>query len=192
MMLDPDLLDQARAAGGRLMDAERNADVARADFHHAVRRLQLAGGSLREIAEALGLSHQRVHQIVEGAGGSRPWRIAVRRARSEAKRVRPDPEQLHCSFCDKNGKQVKKLIAGPGIFICDECIAKADQVIATGEVAATPLSEIKSLGEDAAVARCSFCGKRRHQVPGLAAAAAGTICVECLALCREIIVEELG
>jgi hypothetical protein len=192
MALDSGLLEQARAAEARLIDAERTVEVTRADFHHAVRRLQLAGGSLREIADALGLSHQRVHQIVEGAGGSRPWRIAVRKARSEAKRVRPDPELLHCSFCGKNGKQVKKLIAGPGIFICDQCIAQADQVIATGEAAATPLSAIKPVGEDAAAARCSFCGKRRHQVPGLAAVAAGTICAECLTLCREIIAEELG
>ena len=69
MPLHQELLDDARTAEARLIDAERAADVARADFHHAVRRLQLSGGSLREIAEALGLSHQRVHQIVEGAGG---------------------------------------------------------------------------------------------------------------------------
>jgi hypothetical protein len=183
MALDTSLLDQARAAEVRLVDAERNAEVARADFHHAVRRLQLAGGSLREIADALGLSHQRVHQIVEGAGGARPWRSMVRRDR------RADTELL-CSFCGKTQKQVKKLIAGPGVFICDQCIGKADRVVRTGEVAATPLSAIKALGEDVAAAKCSFCGKRRHQVPGIAAAAGGAICTECLALCHEILTEE--
>ena len=74
MPLDTGLLEQAKAAEERVIDAEHAADVARADFHRAVRRLQLAGGSLREIADALGLSHQRVHQIVESAGGSRRWR----------------------------------------------------------------------------------------------------------------------
>ena len=191
MALDAGLLDQAHAAEARLIDAERDAEVARADFYYAVRRLQLAGGSLREIAHALGLSHQRVHQIVEGAGGSRPWRIA-RRLHRDVAAVRPDPEPLCCSFCGKNQKQVKKLIAGPGISICDQCIAKADTVIATGEVAATPLSAVKPVGEDAATARCSFCGKRRHQLPGLAAAAGGMICTECLTLCREIVAEELA
>ena len=31
-------------------------------------------------------------------------------------------ELLKCSFCGKSQKQVKKLIAGPGVYICDECI----------------------------------------------------------------------
>ncbi len=70
MGLDADLLDRAKTAEARVIDAEHAAEVARADFHRAVRRLQLAGASLREIADALGLSHQRVHQIVESAGGS--------------------------------------------------------------------------------------------------------------------------
>jgi ClpX C4-type zinc finger len=189
MTLDSGLLEQARAAEGRLIDAERNADVARADFHHAVRRLQLAGGSLREIADTLGLSHQRVHQIVEGAGGSRPWRISMGRHKDPARR---GTGLLYCSFCGKSQKQVKKLIAGPGIYICDECVAKAGHVVATGEAAATPLSGIRSLGEDAAAVRCSFCGKRRHQVPGLAEGAGATICTECLELCGEIITGELS
>ena len=31
-------------------------------------------------------------------------------------------ELLKCSFCGKSQKQVKKLIAGPGVYICDECV----------------------------------------------------------------------
>ena len=67
------LLVEARQAQERLIDAERDVDVARAEFHRAVRRLHLHGSSLRELAAGLGLSHQRVHQIVEEAGGSRRW-----------------------------------------------------------------------------------------------------------------------
>jgi ATP-dependent Clp protease ATP-binding subunit ClpX len=29
---------------------------------------------------------------------------------------------LNCSFCGKSQREVKKLIAGPGVYICDECI----------------------------------------------------------------------
>ena len=29
---------------------------------------------------------------------------------------------LHCSFCGKNQNEVAKLIAGPSVFICDECV----------------------------------------------------------------------
>ena len=36
-----------------------------------------------------------------------------------------------CSFCKKNNTQVKKLIAGPGVYICDECVTLCDQIIAT-------------------------------------------------------------
>ena len=35
-------------------------------------------------------------------------------------------EQLLCSFCGKSQRQVKKLIAGPGVYICDECIDLCD------------------------------------------------------------------
>ena len=35
----------------------------------------------------------------------------------------PDrPPELLCSFCGKSHGQVKKLIAGPGVYICDECV----------------------------------------------------------------------
>ncbi len=71
--MDEELLAEALRAEERLIDAERDAEVYRAEFHRAVRRLHLSGASLRELAGALGLSHQRVHQIVESAGGSRRW-----------------------------------------------------------------------------------------------------------------------
>jgi ATP-dependent Clp protease ATP-binding subunit ClpX len=38
-------------------------------------------------------------------------------------------EILKCSFCSKSQKQVRKLIAGPGVFICDECIELCNEII---------------------------------------------------------------
>jgi ATP-dependent Clp protease ATP-binding subunit ClpX len=38
-------------------------------------------------------------------------------------------EQLLCSFCGKSQPQVKKLIAGPGVYICDECIDLCNEII---------------------------------------------------------------
>jgi len=38
-------------------------------------------------------------------------------------------ELLKCSFCGKTQKQVKKLIAGPGVYICDECIDLCNEII---------------------------------------------------------------
>lgn len=37
---------------------------------------------------------------------------------------------LHCSFCGKSQKEVKKLIAGPNVYICDECIQLCNDIIA--------------------------------------------------------------
>jgi ATP-dependent Clp protease ATP-binding subunit ClpX len=45
-------------------------------------------------------------------------------------------ELLKCSFCGKSQKQVKKLIAGPGVYICDECIERCNE-ISEGELADT-------------------------------------------------------
>jgi ATP-dependent Clp protease ATP-binding subunit ClpX len=38
-------------------------------------------------------------------------------------------DQLLCSFCGKSQRQVKKLIAGPGVYICDECIDLCNEII---------------------------------------------------------------
>jgi Clp amino terminal domain, pathogenicity island component len=66
MTLDKDILTEARELRSRLLDLQHQADRAKLDYHHSIRRLHAAGGSMREIAEVLDLSHQRVHQIVEG------------------------------------------------------------------------------------------------------------------------------
>jgi len=64
MTLDDPILVEAKAARETVLELERQQEHARVDYHHQIRRLHAAGGSLREIADALGLSHQRVHQIV--------------------------------------------------------------------------------------------------------------------------------
>jgi len=44
-------------------------------------------------------------------------------------RVGDTSDLLKCSFCGKSQKQVKKLIAGPGVYICDECIELCNEII---------------------------------------------------------------
>jgi hypothetical protein len=193
--VNDELLAEARRAQERLIDAERDVDVARAEFYRAVRRLHLHGASLRELAASLGLSHQRVHQIVEEAGGSRRWIRMGNRGR------RPDPLLLACSFCGKQQHEVRKLIAGPGVYICDPCIALAENVISSGDPADTELGTMNALPAHATRLKCSFCGKDRRQADGLAVmpavtlertSASAAICSECLDLCDEIITEELS
>ena len=44
-------------------------------------------------------------------------------------RIGDGADLLKCSFCGKTQKQVKKLIAGPGVYICDECIELCNEII---------------------------------------------------------------
>ena len=53
-------------------------------------------------------------------------------------------EQLLCSFCGKSQRQVKKLIAGPGVYICDECIDLCNEII-DEELTAPPSFDIDNL-----------------------------------------------
>jgi hypothetical protein len=196
--MEDKLLGEARQARERLIGAEHDAEVARAEFHRAVWRLHLRGASLREIGAALGLSHQRVHQIVEVAGGTR------RRGR------RRNPWlDLACTFCGRPQPKVGKLISVPGVHICEACVKLAEAVLSSGSAAATQLGPMMAVPEQDRETRCRFCGKPRDQVAGLAAMSVeasgkeatrvsakvsglAAICAECLSFCDEIIGDKLA
>ena len=175
MDLDRELLDRARSAGARLEEAERQALLSRADYHTAIRRLHLSGGSLRAIAEALSLSHQRVQQIVRDAGGS--WWTRVWRAR----RIRPDAV---CTWCGRPPSEVSKLIAGPRVYICDACVAAAETAATSGRDAD---GRFARRSKPRAAWRCAFCGRRAGWDRSLVTASAGHVCTECLRTCGEIL-----
>ena len=156
MALEDHLLLQARDASDRLARSQQAMDDARTDYHQAIRRLHLAGGSLRDIAEALEVSYQRVHQIIQGTGGLPDWR-------------RKRPADLACSFCGVSQSDASKLIAGPGVAICDRCVSQSRHSRTASAV---------SSGE------CSFCGASSG---ALVAGAAGRICVSCVDFCDEVI-----
>lgn len=181
MALDPDRLDDARHHRARMLHAVQEADVARADFEHAIRRLHAAGATFREIGSAFDLSHQRVHQIVDD-GSPR------RRRRDRAKAVGRPPL---CSFCGRDQTTAKKLVAGPGVCICERCAALAVQAGTTRESAADGGIRLTVLPTGAS-ATCRFCRKDGSLVAYLAARGEARICSECLVLCQEIIAEELG
>src|SRR5271156_6665589 len=43
--------------------------------------------------------------------------------------VKQNDSRLKCSFCTKSQDQVKKLIAGPGVYICDECVDLCNEIL---------------------------------------------------------------
>jgi ATP-dependent Clp protease ATP-binding subunit ClpX len=55
-------------------------------------------------------------------------------------RIGESTDLLKCSFCGKSQKQVRKLIAGPGVYICDECIELCNEIIEE------ELAEVSDLG----------------------------------------------
>jgi hypothetical protein len=179
MVVNADLLDKARAAGAQLADAEHQALLTRAEYHTAIRRLHLAGGSLREIGEALSLSHQRVQQIVDAAGGS--WWSRIWRTRH----VKPDAV---CTWCRRPPSEVNKLIAGPKVYICDVCVTAAERAMTAAPQTGDTLRRAKA----GASHRCAFCSKRGTGTRAMALGPAN-VCSDCVRLCREILVpRDLG
>jgi ClpX C4-type zinc finger/Glyoxalase superfamily protein len=88
--------------------------------------------SLRDAlkAKAMEISHGESLELIAKTFGYDNWNIlsakidtAQPRAGSTAGGQGPTPPAvLYCSFCGKNQHEVKKLVAGPAVFICDECI----------------------------------------------------------------------
>ena len=83
-----------------------------------------------------------------------------------------------CSFCGKHQDEVAKLVAGPGVYICDECIRKYDD-LARGEEPSVIITigdethegNVRNSKQGNKGATCSFCGRRqkdvRHLIAGL-------------------------
>ena len=81
-----------------------------------------------------------------------------------------------CSFCRTAGS---KLVAGPGAFICDDCIRLGEKIVHGAKEPAT------SSRPDAELA-CSFCKRSQHDVRFMVAGQDAYICDGCIALCKRI------
>src|SRR5262249_6124181 len=98
------------------------------------------GGSLRKALEARGyqVSHSDSLELISNAFGFDNWNILAAKidAAQLSEPALRSPESpgesrdtLYCSFCGKSQHQVERLIAGPKVFICNECVARCDEVI---------------------------------------------------------------
>jgi ClpX C4-type zinc finger len=188
MTLDETLLREARQARDRVIELQLETDRAQVNYQHTIRRLHAADGSLREVADALGLSHQRVHQIVETVTG----KVALKEPR----------DLCNCTFCGASKGEAAKLIAGPGVFICDNCVALAIEVTVTNTPRGNERTRLAPVSDRKT--RCSFCGKKVTKFRKLAGGMASPfgkarkyggpgvyICDQCLGLCNELLSEQL-
>jgi hypothetical protein len=174
---DPSLRESTKAAQANLRAAEKNLEHARTAFETAVRRLYVEGAAIREIAVLLGLSHQRIHQLV--GGKPQTWWQRLTGGHDEPSR--------NCSFCGKPPQSVAKLVAGPSVYICDGCVAAAAAALNAQSVPqdGLPFERLAAQSRQ----RCSFCGKRSAAIPRVSASG-HQICKPCLELAQEIIASE--
>ena len=86
-----------------------------------------------------------------------------------------------CTWCERPPAEVAKLIAGPKVYICDDCVQAAERTI-TGKHARAGLTRVEGRGRK----RCSFCRKKAASDRPLVAGPAN-VCADCLRVCREIL-----
>ena len=169
MALDSELLATARAAAEALHRGETGIAPLREDYRNRLRALHAGGASLREIGAALGLSHQRVHQLVQSDG--------VGLATAPYGRPRPLPVATTavraCCLCGATG-EVRMARSAP---VCAAC-ARVGRALLGG----------RGEGDDGGLRllrrhqrpHCSACGRLPEAGEAFLAGPLGAICPECL------------
>jgi ClpX C4-type zinc finger protein len=97
-------------------------------------------------------------------------------------------ETLRCSFCNKNQADVNKLIAGPAVFICDECVEVCNDIILDDRRLAeicrdTSVEQPKALLEipvSGPVVQCTLCGLPITRSEGVVIHNRGILCLGCV------------
>ena len=113
---------EAREALRRAAKLAQATGVDQVGTEHLLAVLALDPGSrARRVLSHLGVSIAAIKKGLDGYVGPGKRR---RRKRGKA--------DLACSFCGKSQEQVKKLVAGPGVYICDECIDLCNEILAEG------------------------------------------------------------
>lgn len=190
MPLDEKILADVDAARTRLERLEDETYEARASLHQAIRRLHAAGASMREIATSLGMSHQRIHQIIgtDGIVEVEPSAVVdVSRLPAAGAGVAVTAGEDRCSFCGAPRRELDKLLAAPGpVFICGGCVGRANLAV---QHRAAPAMRTVPLAEDAT---CSFCGNSSGVGGIMAEAESGSprICARCTETSRKLVAKE--
>jgi hypothetical protein len=92
---------------------------------------------------------------------------------------------LRCSFCNKTQHEIQKLIAGPTVFICDECVAACVDIMVSDTRDKAPDSLEAETARDLAralphsAAQCGFCGQPVTVQDVLPIEGRGVLCAAC-------------
>jgi hypothetical protein len=107
--------------------------------------------------------------------------------RAAAKSADDRQQVMRCSFCNKSQDDVRKLIAGPSVFICDECVLVCNEILS--DEAFSSRSEIEGGGELPAdaestqrvlVVPCALCGLPTSLDEALVIRNRGALCGGCV------------
>ena len=164
LVIDKRKAARLRSAQKRMLKADLKSQQARMSYHTAIGEVAVSGATVREIGKELGLSHQRVHQILEG---------------------------MSCDFCGAPRREAHKMIAaGRGGHICDLCVVVARTAIRTQAPASDGRTTLRLVSRDDP-RTCTFCGsKQTKRSKGMVGHKVNRICNPCLRLCGEILEEE--
>ncbi len=156
------------------------------DYRDAKAMAQTLRQSLN--AQSINVSHSNALELIAKSLGFRDWQVLA--AKIEADQLATTPfgpgspssasSVLHCSFCGKSQHEVTKLIAGPTVFICDECVGLCTDIILGNGDPAFYIGAEEGLGAKSpeelstlrakAVARITYCRKMLGETPVDAAA----------------------
>lgn len=100
---------------------------------------------------------------------------------------RPRDDNLRCSFCNKSQQDVRKLIAGPTVYICDECVGVCVDIIVddtrfeggSGQPMDTERSFALATKREREREVCSLCGKSPTSGDMLPIEGRGLLCGDC-------------
>jgi hypothetical protein len=104
-----------------------------------------------------------------------------------SKEVREEVRNIECCFCGKKQAEAKTIIAGPAVYVCDECVRDCSNALAARE----PTGSITMILSKAAEATCSFCGRKPVEVDGIVGVPRAKICNECVKICEDILVRQV-
>ena len=104
--------------------------------------------------------------------------------RGRAKSLSTDGQSLRCSFCNKEQDEVQKLIAGPAVFICDQCVHVCNDILAAdarfaGGVGAEAKEPSPTAESTTRIVTCTLCGMRLPWEEGLPIPERGVLCPGC-------------
>src|ERR1700733_7782979 len=96
-------------------------------------------------AKAIETTHSECLELIAKVFGYDNWNILSAKVEAAQSRtpggslvpagiVSEPTNTLYCSFCGKSQREVRKLIAGPTVFICDECVALCNDIVENEEI----------------------------------------------------------